>query len=468
MIVPIGHEKAVTRFPWVTVGIILLNTAIFCISMPLFIAQLGAIEELQEEKAILELEREMDISPYRTGEEFGQEGGNRHERLEEIEGQLQDAQANLVYRKYGYVPSKFRWHTLFSSLFLHAGFLHLIGNMWFLYLVGSSIEDVWGRRYFLSLYLASGLLACALHGLVYHGSDIPVVGASGAIAGLMGAFMIRNYKVRIRFFYFFLIFIYPLYGTFYLRAYVALGGWFIMQLLFGTISLGAGAGVAYWAHIGGFLVGAGVAIGFKTQRFEEKHIAPRREEQIETVRLHPKLLQAFQARDAGDLEEASKTLHDLILTEPNNIDALMELVNIHVAKGDLRAATKVYDAIVNIFSRDKRTDSLIETYRDIVQLNLLVELSPQNQFRIATMLSERELYEEALNLYRALARSHPHDHLAPLSIFKCAMILLHKLDKPNLAHGALHYILEKYPGIEWKSEVSAQIHAISPVRQEVC
>ena len=136
----------------------------------------------------------------------------------------------------------------------------MIGNMWFLYLVGSSIEDIWGRRYFVSLYLASGLLACTLHGLVYQGSDIPVVGASGAIAGLMGAFMIRNYRVRMRFFYFFLIFIYPLYGTFYLRAYVALGGWFIMQLLFGTISLGAGAGVAYWAHIGGFLAGAGLIL----------------------------------------------------------------------------------------------------------------------------------------------------------------------------------------------------------------
>lgn len=466
MILPIGHEKAVRQFPWVTIGLILINTIIFCITIPVFLNQLRRIEELQEEKLKIEYKDNTSHYLYESEGEItpGKEDPD-YEKWQEIKNKLQNAEADLVYNKYGYIPSKFRWYTLLTSLFLHAGILHLIGNMWFLYLVGASIEDVWGRWYFLVIYLVSGIFACLLHAAIYKGSGIPVVGASGAIAGLMGAFMIRNYKVKIKFFYFFLIFIYPLYGTFYLSAYMALGGWFLMQLLFGAMSLGGAAGVAYWAHIGGFLVGITVAILFKTQKIEEKYIAPKLEERLEAVKLHPNVLHAFEARDRGNLEEASRLLQGLIIAEPNNIDAHMELVNIYISAGDLEKAGSEYDKIMSIYSRDKKTDSMIETYKDVVQLGLVNRLSPRNQFRLATVLSEREMFEEALNLYRNLIRNYPDDELAPLSVFKCAIMLLHKLNKPDLANAAFQYILEKYPGIEWKDQVLAELGNMFTVQQ---
>lgn len=462
MIVPIGHEKAVRQFPWVTVTLILLNTTIFFLSIPLLIHQVKRMEELQKEKILIE---QNPKTPYytREPEDPYSEEDPYHERLKEIENRLQEAEANLIYNKFGYIPSNFRWYTLFTSLFLHSGLLHLIGNLWFLYLIGASIEDLWGRRYFLCVYLAAGVTACLLHGAIYRGSEIPVVGASGAIAGLMGAFMVRNFKVKIKFFYFFLVFIYPLYGTFYLPAYVALGGWFAMQLISGTISLGYAAGVAYWAHIGGFLFGVAVAVIFKTQKIEEKYIAPKLEERLEAVKLHPKLIQAFRARDRGDLEGASKLLRELVLIEPNNMDAHIELVNIYISTRDLEKAGIEYDKIMDILSRDKKADSLIENYKDIVQLDLVGQLSPQNKFRIAVILSERGMFEEAVNLYRALIRNHPDSELVPLSIFRCAKIFLHRLNKPNLAHAAFQYILEKYPDIEWKDEVLAELSSHSIV-----
>lgn len=464
MIIPIGHEKTVRRFPWVAIFIILTNTIIFFVSWPVMIHQINKIEELREEKFVLERNRSLGHYLYDAEEQIVlAEDDPDYERWSEIERELEHAEANLLYNKYGYTPSNFRWYTLFTSLFFHAGIFHLIGNMWFLYLVGASIEDIWGRRYFLILYLGSGVLACLLHGSIYSTSGVPVIGASGAIAGLMGAFMIRNYKIRMKFFYFFLIFIYPLYGTFYLPAYVALGGWFVMQLLFGTMLLGTAAGVAYWAHVGGFLVGVVVAILFKTQKFEETHIAPKIERDLEAVRLHPHLLQAFAARDRGNLDAASGLLEELIVLEPNNIDAHVELVNIYVSRGDLKNAGVGYDRILTTLARANEADSMTEVCKDIVQLGVVNELSPQNQFRMAVTFSEREMYEEAVDIYRNLLRNHPDDEIAPLSVFKCALLLLHKLNKSRLAHAAFQYILEKYPDIDWKDEVLAQMSNAAPV-----
>ena len=464
MIIPIGHEKAVRRFPWLSIFIILINTSIFFVSWPIMVQQINRIEELREEKFILERNRSLGHYLYEVGEQIALEAGDPdYHRWKEIEAELENAEANLLYNKYGYTPSNFKWYTLFTSLFFHAGILHLIGNMWFLYLVGASIEDIWGQRYFLALYLGSGVIACLLHGAIYSTSGVPVIGASGAIAGLMGAFMIRNYKTKMKFFYFFLIFIYPLYGTFCLPAYVALGGWFVMQLLFGTMLLGSAGGVAYWAHVGGFLVGVAVAVLFKAQKFEETHIAPKIERDLEAVRLHPHLLQAFQARDRGDLDAACSLLEELILLEPHNIDAHTELVNVYISKGDLGKAGAGYDRILSTLSRTNEADAMIEICKDVVQVGVVNTLSPQNQFKMAVTFSQKQMYEEAVDIYRNLLRNHPDDELAPLSVFKCALILLHKLNKSKLAHAAFQYILEKYPDIDWKDEVIAEMSSAAPV-----
>jgi membrane associated rhomboid family serine protease len=145
---------------------------------------------------------------------------------------------------------------LLTSMFLHAGWLHLIGNMWFLWIFGDNIEDYLGHFNYLIFYLASGIGASVVHILLNSNSDLPSVGASGAIAGVMGAYFLLFPSARV-------LMLVPLlfFFTFiWLPAWIVLGYWFVLQFLGGaaTAITTAGrqtGGVAFWAHVGGFVVG---------------------------------------------------------------------------------------------------------------------------------------------------------------------------------------------------------------------
>jgi hypothetical protein len=143
----------------------------------------------------------------------------------------------------------------FSSIFLHGGWLHLIGNMWILYIFGDNVESHLGHARYLAFYVMSGLMAGFIHVVTNLGSTVPTIGASGAVAGVMGAYFILYPRARV------LAFI-PIFFFFTLMevpAYIFLGFWFLLQFFSGTFSLFAGTqdftGIAWWAHIGGFLAG---------------------------------------------------------------------------------------------------------------------------------------------------------------------------------------------------------------------
>jgi membrane associated rhomboid family serine protease len=147
--------------------------------------------------------------------------------------------------------------TVFTSLFLHAGWLHLIGNMWYLWIFGDNVEDRMGSWRFLAFYLSAGLIAALVHSAFIPGSPIPTVGASGAIAGVLGAYALAFPRARVMtlipIFFFFQVVAVP--------ALLLLGIWFLLQFISGTLSFGAGSGgVAWWAHIAGFVYGF-VAMG---------------------------------------------------------------------------------------------------------------------------------------------------------------------------------------------------------------
>ena len=143
------------------------------------------------------------------------------------------------------------WATLFTSMFLHGGWWHLAGNMLFLWIFGNNVEDVLGRARFLLLYLACGLAAAMAQALPDPASQLPMVGASGAIAGILGAYMLlypwANVHCMIWIVIFFRIVTVP--------AWIVLGLWFGMQLLSGLASSAGEPGVAFWAHVGGFVAG---------------------------------------------------------------------------------------------------------------------------------------------------------------------------------------------------------------------
>lgn len=163
-----------------------------------------------------------------------------------------------------------QWYTALTSMFLHGGWFHLLGNMWFLWVFGNNVEDSMGRLRFLAFYLLSGLAAAGAQILSDPGSALPMVGASGAIGGVMGAYVVLYPKVRVHMFVFLGIFI----TTIVVPAYLMLGYWFLLQLVGGLPGLaGDGGGVAFWAHVGGFVAGALLSFPFRNATFLAQHQA---------------------------------------------------------------------------------------------------------------------------------------------------------------------------------------------------
>lgn len=160
------------------------------------------------------------------------------------------------------------WLTVFSHMFLHGSWMHIIGNMWFLWIFGNNVEDSMGHARFIAFYLLCGLAAASLQILSSPGSGVPMVGASGAIGGVMGAYVMLYPRVSVHMLFWFGFYV----DTFAIPAFWMLGYWFLVQLIGGVGSLGAGGGgVAFWAHVGGFIAGAVLVLLFRDPVLLARH-----------------------------------------------------------------------------------------------------------------------------------------------------------------------------------------------------
>src|SRR5438034_3059979 len=168
-----------------------------------------------------------------------------------------DAAIEQVIRTYGATPAALmapgnlqtKAPTLVTSMFLHGGWLHLIGNMWYLWIFGDNIEDRLGHARYLAFYLGGGIVAALVQYVARPGSQVPTVGASGAIAAVLGAYAVTYPRARVAT----LVPLFPFFPIVHLSALVVLGLWFVLQFFSGALSLAwsSRGGVAWWAHIGG-------------------------------------------------------------------------------------------------------------------------------------------------------------------------------------------------------------------------
>jgi len=160
------------------------------------------------------------------------------------------------------------WHTPLTSMFMHGGWLHIIGNMWFLWIFGNNVEDVMGTARFAFFYILCGLAAASVQVLADPTSAVPMVGASGAIGGVMGAYIVLFPRVHVHM----LIFLGFFVTVVAVPAVFMLGYWILVQLISGVGSLGgSGGGVAFWAHVGGFAAGALLIFVFRNPRLLRRH-----------------------------------------------------------------------------------------------------------------------------------------------------------------------------------------------------
>ncbi len=234
MFLPFHDENPIRRRPLVTYALIAINVLVF-----VWATYLLPLEE--QEKLLLR----RGFIPKRVSQLW-----TRETLIVTRDTMVQHPQLGRKVMRFRLQPDRSQIVlSPFTSMFMHGGWLHLIFNMWFLGIFGPKVEDRLGKTIFIFFYLMGGLLAGAMHWVSDPGSLVPVVGASGAVAAVLGAYAISWPLAKVHT----LVFLVFIFFVIEVPALVFLGGWFVVQLLSGL--KGAAGGVAWWAHIGGFVVG---------------------------------------------------------------------------------------------------------------------------------------------------------------------------------------------------------------------
>jgi membrane associated rhomboid family serine protease len=459
-IIPIGSEEGVRRLPYVTIGLIVLNAVIWIITSIVLTGQMAELEQLNAR--MLEIESHYTYQLLATEpnllNEFDYEkvrdrildgdiipvGNEDFQLWKNLYESYKDKSSQLVFNKFGFTPLRFDFVKLFTSIFVHANFLHLFFNMLFLWLVGCNIEDDWSWKVFLGLYLVSGLVAGVFHAIAFPDSTVPLIGASGAIAGIMGAFMIRHYKTKIRFAYFFFFFIRPYFGVFSIYAGIALPIWFVQQI-FGA-SWGMESGTAYWAHIGGFMFGAAMGASFKFLGIEKKYIEPMVEESFEKLKLSPKMKEANRLLDVGNADAALPLFLQIVNEEQLNHDAPLVLARLYHEMGRIEDAEFMYDKAIEIALRTENSDLIISIHDEMKDKTVLTSLSEKNLYNLAGFYEQYGFYEEAAKLYGLHIKIHDTSSVRPKAIYRVHLLFKNKLSNTAMAENALSYLHREYPG----------------------
>jgi len=463
-IIPIGSEEGVRRLPYVTIGLIVLNSIIWIITSMVLSGQVGELEQLH--KRMLDIEMLYAYRFLETDPNLLQEVDYDKVRERILEGEIipigsedyrqwnnlyqhyKEKKEHLVFESFGFKPAEFNFLKLFSSVFIHGNFFHLLFNMLFLWLVGCNIEDDWSWKVFLGLYLVGGLFAGLVHAIAFPKSALPLIGASGAIAGIMGAFMIRHYKTKVRFAYFLWFFLRPYVGVFSIYAGIALPIWFVQQIIGASWSMEAGT--AYWAHIGGFIFGAAVGVSLKFFGIEQKYIEPMVEDSFEKLKFSGKMKEANRLLNLGDTEAAIPVLLDVIGEESFNYDAPLILARLHYEKGNHDDALTMYNKAVEVAIRLGNCDIVSAIHEELDEKNWIKGLSEKNLYRLASFYEGQGRYDEAVKLYGIYIQVYHAGAVRPKAIYRTHLLFKNKLQDEGMARNALAFLKQEYPG--WKPQ----------------
>src|SRR5262245_28045979 len=368
LLLPIGLEdRALRRVPWVTLRLIFVNVAVLAVSSAVSAARTGDVAVLdglvdkslaerpylvagERLSALLDAARRRELDEARAlwqARGSGPAPAQVAREQKEFEALVQDYLAaieSLPGHRYGFVPAQPSW-TVLTSMFMHAGWMHLLGNMLFLYVSGTYIEDVYGRPLFLLSYLLGGLAATAGHFLADPSSRIPLVGASGAIAAVMGMLLVRLFSSWIQFLFLPIPFLPNIRVRLKLPALVVLPLWLGEQLYFAQRTRAEGGGVAWWAHVAGFVFGVVLAGAVRVFKIEDRSQG-RSVAQDEAER---DVLRAAEARDAGDLERADELLGRALQRSPESVPAWQEAFELALVRSDpddlARAMTRLLELL---------------------------------------------------------------------------------------------------------------------------
>jgi membrane associated rhomboid family serine protease len=372
------------------------------------------------------------------------------QEMDSLSSRYAELDAGSILGKYAFVPGRPAVMNYITANFLHAGWLHLIGNMWFLWLTGAILEDTWGRVVYPAFYLIAGALALQVHALANAGSLTPTIGASGAIAGLMGAFLVRFPTTKVDMAW---IMMYRLY-RFKAAAYWLLPMWLLTEVFYGSL-FGQLSGVAHWAHIGGFLFGALIAVGVRASGLEQ--MAEKQIQEKVTWVSHPLLAEATEQLASKQLDAAASSLRKLVQEKPDSIDAYRMLQNIYWKKNDLPAYRDSVEKLIELELKANDFQAAWEAYQDLKRSGA-EKLSAQVWLDLCRQVETHSEPQLAADEYRSLAQAYPTEKQGLLAQIATGRIYLKRLNRPSDALGFYETAqASPVPHTEWKATIERGI-----------
>lgn len=376
---------------------------------------------------------------------------------------------------------------LFGSMFLHGGFMHLIGNMIFLWTFGRAMEENLGSLLYAGAYLLAGIAATLLYHIITmqftpNSAGVPLVGASGAIAGVLGFFALRFYRTPVNIFYiqpvtliivfvvaaiaaaigglligtlgavaaffgvwiaFFAYMRKAAFGTFKLASAWAIGVWLVVfNVLPAVVEMFSGkeggGGTAYWAHVGGFLfgMGYGLLIGSKDEGGKEYLLED-----------------AQKAYDGGDVPRAIEAAQNLLEREPNNGGAYEVIAKSYDRMKNEELALDNYELAVEHLLRKGEREAAVATYQHALHNHERFILSPDKQLAIGNQMAKDEDWQHAAETLVKIPYTFPDAPEGEMALLRSAQLYLEQLGQPQMTVQLLDYFAQRYPQSQWMPQV---------------
>ncbi len=493
MFIPLRHENNEgRRWPVVTIALVILNVA-------LFLATHWRMEQVAPESAhvrphilmLAAMHPELSMPPevqdyvenfkrenpglWREAQSQSREvadGWDAKMRLMEdpaalqgemdsLGSQLSQMKQTSIAEQYGFIPAHPTLLSYLTANVLHGGWFHLIGNLWFLWLAGCILEDTWGRVIYPIFYLVAGAAALQFHAWLNPTSIVPTIGASGAIAAVMGAFLMRFPTTRIE--------VAVVLGIrsitnlamgrglrFKAAAYWLLPLWLLMEIFSGAL-FGQHSGVAHWAHVGGFVFGAIFALVLRHSGLE--HHANKAIEAKVTWSADENIVKASELVEQGKLDDAIAALKSHLVSKPESLEAYTLLGQLYWRKNDTTAFREAVVKTCQLHLKANDLDAALQDYDEFTNSGG-EHLPAAVWLELCRALEGKEKLERAVCEYEKLATASPMEKQAILALLAAGRLSLKRLNRPG---DALRFYEtaagSKVPHLDWESNIRAGIDA---------
>lgn len=456
MLIPIGHERmSARRLPIITLALIVMNVGVFVATHDTIEKQSSELGEVKKHILILASmhpdltlpdDAQQFVNTFREHNEkvwARLQDGNREvidgfdarmrmvddtsieqEEMDTLTSQYSQMAKTALIEQYAFIPAERKPITYITANFLHGGWLHLIGNMWFLWLAGFILEDVWGRFLYTIIYFLAGAAALQFHLWMNPGSMTATLGASGAVAALMGAFLVRFPKLKIEMAWllrFRLI-------RFKASAYWLLPLWLASEVFSGAL-FGQYSGVAHWAHVGGFAFGALIALLLKATGIEHKL-----DEAVESkvsLSADKQLLEMGETLESN-VSEALPKLQEYAKAHPDSIDGHLLLQQAYWRQNEIPAYQETVLKLCRLHLKTQDTDAALQDYEDFLKSGGK-EMPAALWLDLARATETKGDFERALREYGKLAAAYPTARQSLIAQINAARVCMAKLTRPQEA-----------------------------------